>query len=320
MKAVLHYRAGRTLRDRIATFVSEGIDIVAVDESDDERFYREIAEAEVLLHVLQPVTAAMIAAAPNLRLIQKIGVGLNAIDRRAAAARGVKVANMPGINSQAVAEHTLALMLAVLRRIVVLDGATRAGRGWLLPPELLEDSGEIAGRTVGLVGFGTISRRLAPVLRVLGATVIYTRRSESEDVSEGYRSLDALLREADVVSLHLPLDASSRHIIDATALSLMKSSAVLVNTARGELVDEAALIAALREGRLRGAGLDVFTEEPAMISNPLFDMSSVVVSPHIAWLTLETIDRSLSIAIENCFRIMANKPILNEAPYLKDTA
>ena len=162
-------------------------------------------DAEVLLHVLEPVTAAVIDAAPRLRLIQKIGIGVNTIDLDAADRRGVAVCNMPGTNTQAVAEMTLLLMLATLRRLAYLDGLTRAGRGWELEPEITDDLGELSGRTVGLVGFGAVARRLMPILQAIGATVVYTSRQPVADAPIRFLPFREMLPVADVLSLHLPL-------------------------------------------------------------------------------------------------------------------
>jgi phosphoglycerate dehydrogenase-like enzyme len=313
MKALLHYRAGPQLRERLRSVKT--IEIVTVDETDDAAFRREIVDAEVLLHVLEPVTATMLASARKLRLIQKIGVGLNTIDHAAAAARGVKVANMPGTNSAAVAEHTLMLILAVLRQVVTLDAATRRGAGWTLPPEALERSGEIGGRTVGLLGYGSVARHLAPVLQALGARVIYHARARPPDNPPGYVSLESLVSGADILSLHVPLTNETRSLIDANMIARMKPGAILVNAARGELVDEAALAAALRNGALAGAALDVFTAEPVKPDNPLLQLSNVVLTPHVAWLTPETIDRSLEVVLENVRRLQDNQPLLHEARF-----
>ena len=312
MNAVLHYRAGPQFRARLEAWRTHGIDVAVIDETDAAAWTREMRHADVLLHVLKPVTAAMLDEAPRLRLIQKIGVGVNTIDRAAAAARGIAVANMPGSNSQAVAELALALMLAVLRRVVDLDRATRAGDGWQLEPAEVERAGEIGGKTVGLIGYGEIPRRLAPVLRALGADVIYTRRGRGDE--PGQCSLDELLVRADIVSLHVPLDATTRNLLDRDAIARLRPGAVIVNTARGELIDEAALADALRSGHLRGAGLDVFATEPAT-AIPLFALPNLVLSPHLGWYTQETLARSLDIARENCRRIGAGEPLLHEVRY-----
>src|SRR5215472_3112986 len=162
MKAVLQYRATAGLRRQIAAL---DVPTVIVDETDKNAFRREMRDADILLHVLEPVTAEVIDTALRLRLIQKIGVGVNTIDLDAARRRGIAVCNMPGTNTQAVAELTLLLMLATLRRLAELDALTRAGSGWTIEPELSDDFGELSGRTVGLVGFGAVARRLVPILQ-----------------------------------------------------------------------------------------------------------------------------------------------------------
>jgi phosphoglycerate dehydrogenase-like enzyme len=309
VKAVLHYRASPGFRAVLSAI--EGVEIAIVDETDEAGFVREIADASVLLHVLKPVTAAMMDAAPGLRLIQKIGVGVNTIDLGAAKEREIAVCNMPGTNSQAVAEMALTLMLAVLRRVAVFDPQTRAGEGWRPDPAVLDQVGEIAGRVVGFVGFGASASRLAPVLEALGATVIYTARSAKPGREDRFRTLDALLTEAHIVSLHAPLTAETRGMIGAAAISRMKPGAVIVNTARGELIDEAALVAALQSGHLSGAGLDVFAQEPVDPANPLLRLSNVVVMPHLAWLTPETLRRSMGVALENCRRVESGAALLH---------
>ncbi len=311
MKIVLQYAASPGFRAQINAAFNGFASVVVVDETDDATFQAEMCEASVLLHVLKPVTEVVIAAAPRLRLIQKIGVGVNTIELSAAQAHGVAVANMPGTNSAAVAEMALALMLGVLRRTAYFNTLTRAGDGWRPDPDILDQIGEIAGRTVGLVGFGASARRLAPVLTALGAEVIYTARSEKPDAGHGFRTLPALLAQADIVSLHAPLTDETRGLIDRAALSQMKPGAILINTARGELVNEAALVGALSSGHLRGAGLDVFAVEPVLAGCALFDLPQVLVSPHVAWLTPETLARSLVVARENCRRVEAGEPLLH---------
>jgi phosphoglycerate dehydrogenase-like enzyme len=311
MKAVLHYRASPGFRERLAALETEGLRTSVIEEDDVAGFEREMRDAAILLHVLTPVTEAMIAAAPALRLIQKIGVGVNTIDLDTAQRRGVAVCNMPGTNTQAVAEATLLLMLATLRRAAEFDRRTREGTGWRLDPALVDDLGELSGRVVGLVGFGHVAQRLAPVLQAIGATVIYTARASRPEALFPYLSFDELLETADIVSLHLPLTAETQRLIDAAALARMKPGAVLVNTSRGGLVDEAALLAALASGRLRGAGLDVFAQEPVAADNPLLRQERTVLTPHLAWLTPETLNRSLAIIVENFRRLRDGETLLH---------
>jgi phosphoglycerate dehydrogenase-like enzyme len=311
MKAVLHYRASPGFRARLDRIDAAWLDITVVEEADDARFAAEMRDADVLWHVLRPVSAADIGAAPKLRLIQKIGVGVNTIDLDAAAARGIAVCNMPGTNSRAVAEATLTLMLGALRGIAYFDPLTRAGTGWQAELASFDRIGEIAGRCVGLIGYGAVARALVPILSAMGARILYTARNPRPDAAAEWRSRDALLAEADIVSLHLPLTAETENMMDDAAFALMKPGAVLVNTARGGLVDEAALIAALDSGRLAAAGLDVFAVEPVQAANPLLARRDVLVMPHIAWATPETLQRSLGVAVENCRRLRAGEALLN---------
>ncbi len=312
MKVVFHYDAGPALRQRLAALGGEGLSVFHCAEDDDARFAGLMGDAEVLWHVLKPVTADVVERASRLRLIQKIGVGLNTVDLEAARARGIKVCNMPGTNSRAVAEMTLLLILATLRRLPAFDQACRSGAGWARSPETQDDLCELGGRSVGLVGYGAVPRVLAPMLKALGADVLYTARERKADAAATWRELPRLLAESDVISLHLPLVPETERIIDEQALGRMKRGAVLVNTARGELVDEDALVAALRSGQLCGAGLDVYAHEPIEHDNPLLRLENVVLTPHVAWLTTETIDRSLAVAVENCRRLGEGEPLVHQ--------
>lgn len=298
MRVLLHYDMDHT---------EPGLDIVSCSEQDDERFAELLPDTEVLWHVLRPLTAADMDRAPKLRLVQKLGTGVNTIDLAAAEERGIAVANMPGQNAQAVAETSLLLMLGALRRVVTFDARTRAGRGW--PADRALVGGELAGRTVGLLGGGEIAGLLRGMLEAVGATVRYTSRTPRADPA--WRGLDELLRESDIVSVHVPLTEETRHMLDAERLAMLPEGAIVVNTARGAVVDEAALIDALKSGHLGGAGLDVFEREPVDAGNPLLAMDNVVVMPHVAWLTGETWSRYFAVAAENCRRLMRGDGILH---------
>ena len=212
MNVVYHYSAGPGLTNRLAELEREGLSVSVCAMPDHARFTELLPAAEALWHLLVPVTAEVLAAAPRLRLVQKIGVGVNTIDLEAARSRGVAVCNMPGTNTQAVAEMTLLLMLGALRRVSQLDAAIRTGQGWALPAELQDSYGEVGGRTVGLVGYGAVPSRLAPVLRAMGARVLYASRGEKPDAAGERRPLDDLLAESDVVSLHVPLTPDTERI------------------------------------------------------------------------------------------------------------
>lgn len=310
-RVLFHIDPSPRLAADLAAVADTGLDVTCVAPGDHERFRAALPRADVLWHVLEPVTADHLAVAPRLRLIQKIGVGVNTIDLDAAQARGIAVCNMPGTNTTAVAELTLLLMLACLRRVVALDRLTRSGEGWLRSAAETDRFGELGGRTVGLIGFGAVPRRLAPVLTALGALVRYWTPEPKPDAGAEWRPLDELLTESDVVSLHVPLVPATERLLDAAAFARMRRGAVLVNTARGGLVDEAALIAALDSGRLAAAGLDVFATEPLPVDSPLVGRDDVVLTPHVAWLTPETLTRSLTVAVENTRRIADGRPLLH---------
>ncbi len=311
VKVLLHHNPSPGLRAHLNTVVPGWVTLDFADPADRDGFRRKLAGAEVLWHVLEPLGRDDIAAAPALKLIQKIGVGVNTIDLDAARDAGVAVSNMPGSNSAAVAETTLMLMLMACRRAVRLDAVTRAGQGWAQPAGFFDHVSEIGGKTVGLVGFGSIPRLLTPVLSAMGARVLFhARRSHTDPVATGV-PLNELLSQSDIVSLHVPLTAETHALINRTRLAGMKKGAVLVNTARGELIDEPALADALRSGHLAGAGLDVFAQEPAPPDSVLFQLENVAVLPHVAWNTPETAARSYSVAIENCRNLRDGIPLLN---------
>lgn len=311
MKVVLLYDCGPWLEARLAELSTRGLSIVSCPEDDEARFAELMAGADVLWHSLKPVTAAHIAAAPRLRLVQKIGVGVNTIDLEACRARGIAVCNMPGTNTQAVAEMTLLLMLGAKRRIAAFDGALRERAAWRWPPERQAALTEVAGSRVGLVGFGGVPRALAPVLAAMGAEVVYTGRRRADDAPYPFLEKAELLATSDVVSLHIPETPETRGWLGAADIAAMKPGAVLVNTARGGLVDEAALVEALRSGRIGAAGLDVFATEPVAADNPLLALENVVLAPHVAWFTRETLERSLAVAVENCERLAAGRDLLH---------
>jgi phosphoglycerate dehydrogenase-like enzyme len=307
VKVVYHAPAGPDLTARLAAL--PGLDIAICPENDDARLAALLPETDVLWHVLKRCTAEMIAAAPKLRLIQKIGVGVNTIDLEAARAHGIPVCNLPGTNSRAVAELTLALMLAVLRRVPRFDASLRAGVWTDLA--LQDGLGELGGRVVGLIGYGSVPRILAPVLRAMGCEVLYTARNQVADAVAGHAPLNSLLERSDIVSLHLPLTAETERLIDHAAIARMKRGAVLINTARGGLVDQTALTDALRSGRLGGAGLDVFVDEPVASGEILLSLDNVVITPHVAWISTGTFDRSFALAAENCRLVATGGTLLN---------
>ncbi|KMK68961.1 2-hydroxyacid dehydrogenase [Puniceibacterium sp. IMCC21224] len=255
--------------------------------------------AEVLADARYAVTrglrfpAEALGDAPNLVLIHQWGTGIDGIPVDAARARGITVARSPGVNAPTVAEATLALMLATLRRLPQVHAALRAGQ-WE-QPDLWREARDLGSATVGLVGMGAIGAEVARRLSGFGCEVIYTRASGPlPDCSLRFVPMEVLLAESDVLSLHLPLTNATRGLMDAGTLARMKPDSVLINTSRGGLVDEVALVAALASGHLSGAGLDVFATEPVSPDNPLLSMPQVVTLPHVAGRTVDNFDRMVS--------------------------
>jgi phosphoglycerate dehydrogenase-like enzyme len=260
-----------------------------VDVDPDRPLEAQVADAVALIPSMARISASVIAAAPRLKAIVQFGAGLDGVDRVAAEARGVAVRNVPGANAQSVAELGVFLMLALARR-QPLHAATRAARLVGDPP-----GSELAGRTLGIVGLGATGRAQARVAKAFGMDVIATRRAPSPepDVSwvGGPQDLDTLLARADFVSLHVPSSPETRGLIDADRLARMKPTAFLVNLGRGELVDKAALLDALKSKRIAGAGLDVYWEEPPDPDDELFRLDTVVATPHIGGTTFESMAR-----------------------------
>ncbi len=243
-----------------------------------------------------------VRGSPPLRLVANMAVGYNNIDVEAARRLGVLVTNTPGVLTEATADLTFALLLAVARRIPEADHFTRAGHftGW--QPMLLLGA-ELPGKTLGIIGMGRIGQAVARRAQGFGMPVLYSSRqpipSEAERALHArFASLEEVLRQADFLSLHVPYTPQTHHLLNTETLALMQPSAYLVNTARGAIVDEAALVAALQAGRLRGAALDVFEDEPR-IHPALLQMEQVVLAPHIGSATRETRARMATTAASN---------------------
>ncbi len=257
------------------------------------------------------IDAEVMDASPNLRIIAQYAVGFDNIDVEAATERGIYVTNTPGVLTETVADFTFALLFAAARRVVEADRYVREGKwkvGWH-PMMLL--GYDIYERTLGIVGLGRIGSAVARRAKGFRMKVIYydvERRPELErELGVEYRPLDELLREADFVSLHVPLTPETRHMIGERELRMMKKTAILVNTARGPVVDEKALYRALKDGWIAAAALDVFEQEPTPIDNPLLKLSNIVVAPHIASASFETRSRMAEMVAENLIAFLEGK-------------
>jgi phosphoglycerate dehydrogenase-like enzyme len=251
----------------------------------------------------------LVAAAPRLRVLSKYGVGIETIDLEAATELGIPVTNTPGANSLGVAEHTVTLILASLRRLRELDRLVRAGR-WNDARKLI--GGDIEGSTLGLVGYGNVGqlvgRRAAALgMRVLAFDPFQPAERIAATGAEKVDELDDLLAAADVVSLHMVVTPQTRNMFDAARFARMKPGAVFVNTARAALVDQGALIEALRSGHLAAAGIDVPEPEPLGSESPLFDVENLIITPHHAGTTVRTRERTLTQAAENLVMLLGGR-------------
>ncbi len=272
-----------------------------------EVLLKKAKESDALYTLLtDKIDCKLISEAPRLRIVAQMAVGYDNIDVECATKHGVYVTNTPGVLTDAVAELTWALILAVAKRIVEADVFVRWGEwkrlqtGWH-PMMML--GFELKGKTLGILGMGRIGKRVAEIGKAFGMRIIYHSRTRKPDVEKElgaeYKSLEDLLKESDVLSIHVPLTKETRHLIGERELRMMKPTAILINTARGPVVDTEALVKALREGWIAGAGLDVFEEEPLDPNHPLTAFKNVVLAPHIGSATKETRMRMAMIAAEN---------------------
>jgi len=311
-------------QDRAVTEIARaltppGFELVAADFGTPE-FYAAAADAEYFLGLARNMGGEFFRSAPKLKLVQLLSAGYDRVDVEAARKAGVPVSNNGGANAIAVAEHTVLLMLAVLKQLVRFHLDVVAGR-WRPPASSESPVYELAGRTVGVVGLGNIGKKVARRVAAFDAKVVYydiARLSEAEEDALGVRFvlLSELLRTADVVTLHVPLNDSTRGLIGARELGLMKPSAILVNTCRGPVVDEAALHQALRERKIGGAGLDVLVEEPPPKDHPLFGLPNVTLTPHSAGPTWENWTARFRNGFDNIERVAAGRRPLWVIPEL----
>ena len=273
--------------------------------------HRAIAPADALIVRNRTlVDSSLLAAAPRLTVVGRLGVGLDNIDLAACAARGIEVIAATGANARSVAEYVIATALMLRRDVYRASAAVAAGE-W--PRTTLSRGRELAGSTLGVVGFGSIGRLLAALARALDIRVLAFDNAIARQAplwaehGAAFRPLDELLREADIVSLHVPLATDTRRLIDARRLALMKPDAILINTSRGGIVDEVALAAALHDGHLSGAALDVFEHEPLPAMGPLAGCPRLLLTPHIAGVTRESNVRVSAMVAGQVARALADR-------------
>jgi len=278
-----------------------GAEVRMAASLEEDALLGQVADVDgIIIRANGRVSRRLMQAAPRLKVVARHGVGVEAIDRQAAAERGITVVNTPAANDESVAEQCVAFMIVLAKRILESDRALRAG-DWQARYRLI--GAEVQGKTLGLVGFGKIGQRVAAICRNgLGMPILYhdvVAYAQAERALGARRvPLEELLQESDFVSLHLPLLPATEALIGEAALRRMKPSAFLINTARGPVVDQAALVRALREKWIAGAGLDVYDPEPLPPDSPLLQMDNVVLSPHMASHTDEALLRMAMVVTD----------------------
>lgn len=271
-----------------------------------------IGDSEIVLVNKVPITETVLAACPNIKLICVQATGYNIVDVEACAKRGIPVTNVPSYGTAAVAQFTLALILEMCHRIGLHNHSVHQGDWsraetfcyWLTPQM------ELAGKTLGIVGFGRIGQAVGKLAKAFGMNVIAYNRSQCEEgrkIAE-YVDLDSIFAQSDIVSLHCPQTAETEKLINTASISKMKDGAMLVNTARGGLVDEDALVEALESGKLRYAAVDVVSKEPMSLDNPLLKTRKCIITPHIAWAPVESRQRLLDTVVENIHCYLEGHP------------
>ncbi len=300
----------KVIMDLVRELTPAGFELVPAD-LDTPQFYEAAADAEYYLGFARRMGNEFFRAAPKLKLVQLTSAGYDQVDAEAASKAKVPVSNNGGANAIAVSEHTMMLMLAVYRRCVQFHNSVVAGN-WRVGNPADVRVHEVSGATLGIVGLGNIGKKVARRAKAFDMKVQYydiKRLTEDQEDALGVRFVlfDELLRTSDVVSLHVPLDDTTRNVIGARELGLMKRDAILVNTCRGPVVDENALYAALKDNRIFGAGLDVMVEEPPQPKHPLFSLQNVILTPHTAGPTWENYIARFRNGFDNIQRVAAGR-------------
>lgn len=294
-----------TPADWHARLAAIGADLVEATCLNDASMIAACADADAIMVLREPVGAPVIAALRQCRVVTRFGIGVDTIDLPAAAAAGITVTNVPDANVEEVATHALALALSLDRRLTAFDRVVRDGQfGVLGVGQGIRRQTE---RTFGVLGVGKIGRRVVERAMALGYRVIAHDPVGAVPAGVEPVGLDALIERSDILSLHVPLTAETENVIDAVAINRMPAGAMLVNVSRGGLVDEAALAAALHDGRLSGAGLDTFAIEPLPADSPLRDAPNLLLSPHAAHFSSDSFDELLEKAIADVIRVLTGE-------------
>lgn len=302
--------AEELLQSLAMPFKAQGYELVVhgTKETDQVKLLDRVREASIIIMANQPLSGEIIRQCPNLEFISVAFTGVDHVDLDACREKGIVVSNAAGYSTQAVAELVFGLAISVMRNVLPCDGRTRTGGTKDGLPGF-----ELHGKTFGVVGMGAIGVAVARIAKAFGCHVLaYNRSEKPELLAEGFAfaDLDTVVRDSDILSLHVPLNDATRYLIDAKRIDSMKDTAILINTARGPVVDNEALAKALKAGKLRGAGIDVFEMEPPIpTDHPLCDAPRTVLTPHIAFASQEAFVTRAHIVMDNIVAFLQEEPV-----------
>ncbi len=286
-------------------------DLTVYDRTPADDIIPRIGDAEIVITNKTPVSAQTFAACPQIRYVGVLATGYNVVDIQAARERGIVVANVPTYGTAAVAQHTFALLLELCHHVGAHNAAVQRGK-WTNGQDFCfwdAPLTELSGKTMGIIGYGRIGRAVANIARAFGMQVLAC----SAHGGEGQVSLDEVIAQSDVISLHCPLTSENEKFINCDAISRMKDGVMIINTARGQLIDEAALRDALLCGKVSGAAVDVASVEPIRAENPLLGLDNCIITPHIAWAPKESRQRLMDTAVRNLEAFLKGEPVNNVA-------
>lgn len=306
------------LSTRVTGNELEDINVVTYEGSSKEELIKAVSDAHIIIGDYTnnvAMDAEVIRSVKQCILIQQPSTGFQHIDIDEAAKNGIPVANVAGANTFAVAEHTIMLILGCLKKLILSHEKTKRGE-WAQDEMETHGVFELLGKTMGIIGVGLIGKEVAKRAKPFGPQMIYydvnrLAKGEEDELGVTYRPLDTLIAESDVITIHTPLTPQTENIIGADRITAMKTNAIIINASRGSIVDEEALAQALKEGRIRGAGLDVFSQEPISPENPILNAPNTILTPHIAGATNESRIRIINLTIDNVLSVLTGKEPVN---------
>jgi glycerate dehydrogenase len=285
-------------------------DLTVYDRTAPNELVERCREANIILTNKTLISGEALRQLPKLKLISVLATGFNIVDVRTATELGITVSNIPGYGTASVSQHVFALLLEITNHVSLESAATRAGKWESCPDFSFTESPitELADKTMGIIGFGNIGVQTGRIAEAFGMNVIYSGPNDKQSEFAYYVSMEELFSSSDVISIHCPLTETNKEFVNAALLSRMKPTAILINTARGTLINEQDLADALNAGTLKAAALDVLSKEPPDSSNPLLKAKNCLLTPHVAWISVEARERIITLTAENILAFRDGKP------------